>query len=269
VYLATSHPTIASVPASITIPAGSKTSTFSITTASVSTATAVEITATYESVSKSARLLVQPSTTTDAKIASFWLYPATIKGGATTTNNRVTLDKAAGPNGAIVSLASSNPDVAHVPPQITIAPGRTYASFSLTSASVAETTTVSITALIGTTSRTVTLTVVPVSILRVELVRSIVGGRTAPYSRVGFDGPVPPGAVVTLSSSNPAVAAVPASVNALSPGVYSAHFPISTGQVTTPTPVTISASYRGVTVTAAIIVQPHVLTGTSPLQEAE
>jgi hypothetical protein len=257
IQLASSNTEVASVPASVTVSAGTISATFAVLTKTISQATSVMITATFADVSKTVSVNVQPSNTALPKVNYFWLYPSTVKGGTTTTNNRVTLDQPAGPNGVTVSLASSDPAVLTVPAQITIPAGQTHASFPIVSNSVASTTMVSVTASTGSSSKTATLTIHPVSVLRVEAVKSIVGGKTAPYSRVGFDGPVPPaGAAVSLTSSNPAVAAVPPSVNATAPGLYSGHFPIVTTQVSTPTPVTISATYCGNTVTATIMVQP-------------
>src|SRR5271169_3300607 len=66
------------------------------------------------------------------------------------------------------------------------------------------------------------------------------------------------GAVVTLSSSNPAVAAVPASLS-FPPGVSSGEFLISASLVSTSTSANILASYGGVTQSATITVIPGTL----------
>jgi len=66
------------------------------------------------------------------------------------------------------------------------------------------------------------------------------------------------GAVVTLSSSNPAVAAVPASLS-FPPGVSSGEFLISASLVSTSTSASILASYGGVTQSATITVIPGTL----------
>ncbi|MGA9208245.1 MAG: discoidin domain-containing protein [Terriglobales bacterium] len=66
------------------------------------------------------------------------------------------------------------------------------------------------------------------------------------------------GIVVTLSSSNPAVAAVPASL-AMPPGASSGEFLISTSMVSAATPVTINASYGGITESAILTVTPGAL----------
>src|SRR5712691_8676218 len=62
-------------------------------------------------------------------------------------------------------------------------------------------------------------------------------------------------AVITLSSSNPAVATVPASVT-VSAGFMTAAVPVTTVPVTASTTVTISASFHGVTKTALLTVLP-------------
>ena len=63
------------------------------------------------------------------------------------------------------------------------------------------------------------------------------------------------GAVVSLSSSNTAVAAVPASIT-IAAGATTATFSASTSPVAASTPVTISASYGGVTKPTTLTVNP-------------
>jgi hypothetical protein len=64
------------------------------------------------------------------------------------------------------------------------------------------------------------------------------------------------GAVVNLSSSDPSIAAVPATVT-VAPGLnQSPNFSITTSAVTTATQVTITASYNGGTKTAVLTVNP-------------
>ena len=63
------------------------------------------------------------------------------------------------------------------------------------------------------------------------------------------------GAVVTLSTSDPAVATLPASVT-IPAGSVKATFKVKGNSVTTSTAVTISASYGGVTKVAVLTVKP-------------
>ena len=94
----------------------------------------------------------------------------------------------------------------------------------------------------------------------VELQRtSVTGGSLAPgmalLTQTPFPGPLPP---VSLSSSNPAVASVPASVTFES-GKFFAPFNVTTSPVTSPVKVTISATHAGVKKTATLTIRPATL----------
>ena len=76
---------------------------------------------------------------------------------------------------------------------------------------------------------------------------------------VTLTGPAPAGgALVTLSSGNTAVAAVPASVTVLG-GNTTANFAITTTPVSAATPVTISGSYNGGNASATLTVNPNLI----------
>jgi len=60
---------------------------------------------------------------------------------------------------------------------------------------------------------------------------------------------------VMLASSNPAAAAVPASVS-IPPSSVEATFTVTAGVVTAPTVVTITASYNGTSMSAPLTVTP-------------
>jgi hypothetical protein len=68
-------------------------------------------------------------------------------------------------------------------------------------------------------------------------------------------GPLPP---VSLSSSNPAVASVPASV-VVAPGKFFATFTVTTSPVASPVKVTISATHAGVMKKATLTIRPATL----------
>jgi hypothetical protein len=78
-----------------------------------------------------------------------------------------------------------------------------------------------------------------------------------PSNSVKLDGPAPTGGLtISLASSNPAVAAVPATV-AVSPDLRtSKNFTVTTTPVTSSTAVTISARYHGITQSATLTVTP-------------
>jgi hypothetical protein len=86
----------------------------------------------------------------------------------------------------------------------------------------------------------------------------LVGGAGSPKNLVTLNAPAPAtGAIVSLSSSNTAAAAVPATV-LVPAGGTSAGFSIQTSAVASATDVTISAFYLGVTETAGLQIDPVV-----------
>lgn len=146
VALASSHPAVAAVPASVTIPRGQTSATFAITTAPTAGAS-VTITASQGRSARSASLTVVAP-----RLARLALSPATIAVGAT-GQGTVTLDGPA-PASTTVSLASGDPAVL-VPPTVTIQAGMTGASFEVQG--VAPAPSVTIAATLGADTRTATL----------------------------------------------------------------------------------------------------------------
>jgi hypothetical protein len=98
----------------------------------------------------------------------------------------------------------------------------------------------------------------------------VVGGSSA-QGIITLTGAAPSGgAIVALSSSNAAIASVPASIT-IAGGATSATFTIATQTVTASSSVTISAAYGGVSKTATLTVtaQPPPATDTVAIQVAE
>jgi hypothetical protein len=86
-----------------------------------------------------------------------------------------------------------------------------------------------------------------------------VTGGTASSATASLSAAATPGdRTIALSSSNPAVASVPASVTVVV-GATRADFPVLTGAVTIPTMVTITAVHAGETRSAAVNVLPAIL----------
>jgi len=78
------------------------------------------------------------------------------------------------------------------------------------------------------------------------------GGNPA-VGTVTLSGAAPDGVVVSLASENPAVIALPAGVS-VAPGATTATFPLSALAVTANTPVAVSGSLQGTTVSATVTV---------------
>ena len=86
----------------------------------------------------------------------------------------------------------------------------------------------------------------------------VVTGGNSFFMAMQFTAAIPAGGpAVTLTSSNPAVAPVPATI--AMPGFGWGDFQIPLGQVTTPTPVTITATLNGVSTTGQFTVLPAAL----------
>jgi outer membrane protein assembly factor BamB len=175
------------------------------------------------------------------------LNPSTLYGG-TASAGTVTLTANAPNPGTTVALGSSLPSVASVPSSVLVPAGTLSAPFKVTTFAVSAKTVVTITALIGSTRATATLTVIPPVLYSVTGAAAVAGHDSA--GTVTLTGPIPTTQSVTLSSSNTAALQVPASVNVVA-GQSKAAFTISTYGVATTTSVTLTATLNGVTRTWA------------------
>jgi hypothetical protein len=265
VSLSGDNTTAATVPASVTVPAGASSATFTVSTSSVTTATSVNISASYAGVTKTASLTVQPQAL--PTLSSLTLNPTSVTGGAQTSTGTVTLSGPAPSGGTAVSLSSST-STATVPASVTVAAGASSATFTVSTSAVTASTPVTISASYAGVTKTASLTVVPQALPNLSSLTlnptSVTGGAQTSTGTVTLSGPALTGGAQVLLSSNNGAASVPASVT-IAAGASSATFTASTGAVTTSTPVTISASYAGVTKTASLTVQPQALPTLSSL----
>ena len=246
VTLTSSNTAVAQVPVSVTVPAGVTTATFAATTSPLATKTAVTLTALYNSVSKSATLTVTP-----AALSKVSLSPTSVLGGASSTGT-VTLSGQAPAGGVVVSLTSNNA-AAQVPMSVTVPAGATTATFIATTSPVAANTAVTITALYAGVTKTAALTLTAPTVSTLTLNPASVQGGNQSQGTVTLNGSGPSsGVVVTLTSSNTAVAQVPSSIT-VAAGQTVATFAITTKAVTSNRSVTISAKC-GTTVKAALTV---------------
>ena len=212
VTLASSNTVFAVVPNSVVVVAGQTRATFTVNAAQVTATTSVAISATYQNVTKSATLTINPQGATGPTLSALSLNPSTVVGGNSSTGT-VTLSAAAPAGGASVSL-SDNSTAAAVPASVTVPAGATSATFTVTTTSVAASTSATISALFAGVTRTAALTVNP----------------PAP----------PPGQAVTLTvtatgRSGERVSSSPAGINVAVGSTGSASF-------TTGTSITLSAT---------------------------
>lgn len=193
--LSSSNTSAATVPASVTMPAGSSSVQFNVNTRSVSSSRSVTLRVSNNRLgSRSLSLTVTPSqptptptptptprptptpiptpTPVPVSLSSLTLTPASLTGGAT-AQGTVTLSARA-PAATTVTLSSSSAS-AGVPASVTVPAGASTATFSIGTANVNSTTSATIGATLNGVTRTATLTINPatanvdrVSITRVE-----------------------------------------------------------------------------------------------------
>ncbi len=147
VNLKSSKPKTASVPASVTVPAGATTANFSIATAATTTNNFVVI-STSGGITQSNTLGAVPM------LGGIFPLPDSLVGGGSVTL-AVVLNDYAPAGGTLVTLTSNNPAALPVPVGVTVPQGSHKSSFSVTTNAVSANTTVTLTAsLNGAKTRT-------------------------------------------------------------------------------------------------------------------
>ena len=190
-----------------------------------------------------------------AGLSGLTVSPASVTGGAGATGT-VALSAPAPASGAQIMLASDQPAVL-VPASVGVAAGATSATFAITTRAVAAATTANVTASYAGVGKSAALTVQPaatVTLATLTLQPSKVAGGSHASATIGLTAPAPSGGfLVTLASSNPALATVPASVT-IAAGASSATFPVDTAPTRKNRSVTLSASSGGRTLNATLTV---------------
>ena len=252
VTLTSANTNAATVPASVTVAAGTTSATFALTTNVVTAVTPVNITATNAGASRIVTLVVNAP----AGLAGLGVNPAAVTGGAGSTGT-VTLGIAAPAGGALVNLASNNLDAATVPASVTVAANATTATFAIATKAVTAVTAVTITATYSGMAKTTALTVNPPAALAgVTVNPAAVMGGAGSTGTVTLGAAAPAGgAVVNLASGNLNAATVPASVT-VAANATTGTFAIATKAVAAVTAVTITATYSGVAKAATLTVKP-------------
>jgi hypothetical protein len=157
VLLSSSNTGAATVPSSVTVPAGATSATFAVNTSTVTTSTLVTISASYGGVTQTASVTVTPSPL--PTLSSLTLSPTSVVGGAQSSTGTVTLSGPAPAGGAQVLLSSSNTGAATVPSSVTVPAGATSATFTVNTSMVLISTSATISASYNSTTRTASLAV--------------------------------------------------------------------------------------------------------------
>ena len=207
------------MPASLTIPAGATSATFTATAAaSIANNQSAALTATLGASSQSATVVLLAPVLVSTLVCN----PATLGQSAAGTCT-VTLTQTALAGGATVTLASNNPSLT-VPPTVTVAAGATTATFTATSAaSLANNQSATVTAALGPSSQTAAVSLIApvVSALActpVSLGQGAVSTCTVTVSQAAPAG----GSAVSLATNNPSLT-LPSSVT-IAAGSTSASF---------------------------------------------
>ncbi len=229
----------AQVPTSVTVPSGSSSATFNITTSPVYVVTPINITAILGSKTVSAQLLLGPTDVVHAVSAS----PNSVTGGGS-SQGTVTLASPAPTGGTIVTLSTSSQD-AQVPATVTVPAGQTSAPFMITTSGVFNTEYVSVNATLGNKTVSSGFGIGPSAVMHYVVINpgTVIGG-TSTTGSVYLNGPAPiGGAVVSLTSSDPS-AQVPATVT-IPAGSTNAPFTITSTAVAINTLLSVTATLNG------------------------
>lgn len=205
-------------------------------------------TGTWNSFNVGARMgsLIQPQ----GQVQSVTFFPGVAYGGSRMKLiGTVTLNQPAPQGGQTVSLSSSNTAIATVSTSVTIPAGAVSTTFNVNAKAVSNPATVGITGSTSSSSALGSVIVLP-NPLKTLVVspKQVIGGSAINVrGTVALIGPAgPSGAVVTLQSSDPSIASVPATV--LVPSGYTkASFVISHHAVNSAKVLQIGASALGVT----------------------
>ncbi|HEV7454373.1 MAG TPA: DUF2341 domain-containing protein, partial [Candidatus Saccharimonadales bacterium] len=188
-------------------------------------------------------------------VTSVALNPANVVGG-NGSQGTVTLNGPAPSGGTVVALTSSNTAAAQVPANATVAANATTATFSITTSTVASSTSSTITANYNGSSQAATLTILPpVSVSSLVLNPTSVVGGSNWQGTVTLSAAAPSGGIsVSLNSDNTA-AQVPPSVT-VAAGATSAVFTGTTTNPATQTTAHITASSNSSSQTASLTIAP-------------
>ena len=154
--MTSSDGTIARPPTQITISSGLTIGDFTITTTPVTSARTATISATYQGLTASVALSVNPPPA--LTLASFTISPDHVTGG-TSAQGTITLTGPAGFGGQVITLQSSSLLLAQVPGFVIVPQGSTNFSVTIPTTRVVSPQTATITATMGSVSKSAVLTV--------------------------------------------------------------------------------------------------------------
>ncbi len=247
ISLSSNNTTFAHVPSSVTIPAGQTQANFAVTTSVPSVNQNVTLTAQRQSVTRTTPFTVRP-----VELASLTAAPVRVTGGTSVVGTVTLTGPANGPK--VITLGDTSTAVAE-PGTVTVLSGAKTATFTITTVPVTTSVAAYVSATLGPFTKTALVLVQPpIKLNTLTINPSTVKGGNMTTGTVTTNVPAATPISVALSD-NLSVVTTPASV-AFNMHEYTKNFTISTSSVLVNTPGTLSASYNGVTKTAAITVTP-------------
>jgi hypothetical protein len=237
---------VASVPATVIIPAGQDIVSFNIATAGVKVMTTVTITGSYDGVTRKASFVLYPNT-----INSLGINPWPVTGGNPCTGV-FTIYGTAPTGGQIVKIVSNSPAVI-VPESVVIPGGKSSGTFSVRTLPVASQVNATVTLTCGGISPTCQVLVNPAALASLSLNPTSVSGGKESVGTVKIGSPAPRGGLVISLSSSVSSASLPKSVT-IPAGATSATFTIRTTKVSSTTSAAITATANGASKSATLTI---------------
>lgn len=248
----TSSSPLAVVPTSITIPSGGILGNFPISTRAVAASLTVNIQASYNGVSRTAQLTISPTATLQAVSTT----PLVIQSGGS-GQVRVDLTAVAVTGGLAAQLVSSTPYLL-VPSTVLVQAGTMAATGTITAGQPPSTMIATITAILGSTVRSASLSIVRVpKITSLVLSRYTIIGGWSITGTISLDIVAPTGGQSVAVTDNSLAINTPASVT-VPAGSTVKSFVIATAQVPTTQQGSITVTANGTSKTANLTLTPPV-----------
>ncbi len=233
---------LADTPASLVIPEGDVSATFSLNTTAIGLTipAGIRIYATDGTASKYAPLTITPV----VKLAGITGNP--VEGGFA-TYGAVSLSIPAQTGGTAVTLTSGDPSLLTIPASVTIPQGYQSMGFTMNTAQVSTITSVPISATFNgvTVTGSVSISPAPVVALASLSIPEVVGGQSVTGTVTLNNFPrSASGAVISLSSGDTGTLQVPATIT-VPYGAYSASFTATSSVVNGQKGVSVKATYNG------------------------
>ena len=265
VTLSSTHPAVASVPASVTVAAGSRTATFGIITHSVGTEIDVTIVAKSGGGSWNRPFYVRPlnhlPTLTSMTISPTSVSGGTDSGGTLTFSGPIPLGTWPALPDAVVRFSSSDPDVAALyPGDDYVFAGSTSHAFRIFTRGVPTARNVTLTAHYDAVTLSRVLTVGAVTGVTISSLGSNVTtlrGGEGGVATVSLAAPAPVPVLVTISTNHPELfSSLPGSVTVFTGSTTASFAFVTSKSVAATTAVTLSAAYGASAASLTLTVNP-------------